>query len=377
MHNTIRDAPIATASDLSTGVHITSSNVIANQKGVASSAEQVPDGRMTRPQCSTALHGSLRVGRDGNGKLSGDHRRSEERNDDQSQPITRVAGDALAQMPHCLSRFELAPPGVLHADSGHNEPENDRSAQVNRVESLGFGVIHVADIGLTLPKMPEASGSTKYPRPLTNPVNSGSPTLIELASRTLEAQNLAAARSSQKLESIARQAWDSWQVTGPERVRASLEGPSQPSGSSTSPLTELSLTSTEEPAHVGSSNSSRSATARPRGPSALRPLNFGQLQRDSRKTLQDFEGEFFKTARKSCVSPAPARDTARDGSSSRWLPANRGAVGSDWRRSSSVRETQGPLPEPVCFNCRKKKKRCDRQRPRCKSLFTRRDFAHY
>lgn len=318
------------------------------------------------------------MGRDSVGEPAGEHRRSEERDDGQSRPITRVTGDGLAQLPHCLSRFELSPPGVPHtnANAGHKEPENNRSPQGNGVEKLGFGVIDVADIGLTFPKMSEASGNTKYPRPLTCPANAGNPTLIELASSTLEARNLAAARTSQNLESIARQAWDSWQVKWPERAQNRPENVSQPSGSSTSPLTELSHTSTEDSAHAGSSNSSLSAAVRPRGPSALRPLNFGQLQRDSRKTLQDFEGEFFKTARKSCMSPAPARDRARDESSSRWLPANRSSGGSDWTRSSSVREIQGPLPEPVCLNCRKKKRRCDRQKPRCKWLSTRKNFAH-
>lgn len=316
------------------------------------------------------------MGRDSAGELTGEHRRSEERDDGQSRPITMVTGDGLAQLPHCLSRFELGPPGVPHTNAGHKEPESNRSPHGNGVESLGFGVIDVADIGLTFPKMSEASGNTKYPRPLTTPANARTPALIELASRTLEARNLAAARTSQNLESIARQAWDSWQVTWPESSQNRPEKVSQPSGSSTSPLTELSLTSTEDSAQAGSSNSSQSATVRPRGPSALRPLNFGQLQRDSRKTLQDFEGEFFKTARKSCMSPAPTRDSARDGSSSRWLPANRSSGGSDWTRSSSVREIQGPLPEPVCLNCRKKKRRCDRQRPRCKCLSIRKDLSH-
>lgn len=335
----------------------------------SSPAEQVPHGRTTRPQCSAGPHENPTLDRDSIGEVAGDRRQSEERDNDQSQSITRAAGDALAQLPRCFSRFEPAPPGVLHTNAGHKQPGNDGSSQENGVESPGFGVIDVADIGLKFPKTSEASGNAKDPHPLTDPVKAGNPALIEMASRTLEGQNIAAAGSSQNLRSIAKQAWDSWQVTGPERVRASPVDATQPSGSRTSPLTELSLKTREESAHAASANSSQSATARPRGPSALRPLNFGQLQRDSRKTLQDFEGELFKTARKSCMSPA------RDGSSSRWIPANRSAVGSDWTRSSSVRETQGPLPEPVCLNCRKKKRRCDRKRPRCEWLSTRRDFA--
>lgn len=371
----IRGAPITTTSpDKSAEVQVPSSD--ANQKDVASShAEPVPDVPTTRPQCSTGLHGNPIMGRGSIGELAGDHRRSEERDNDPSKPITRVAGDALAPLPHCFSRFEPAPPGVLHTNAGHEEPGNDGSSEVNGVESLDVSVINVADIGLTSPKMSDASGNSKYPHSLTHSANAGNPALIGLASRILE-ENIAAARSSQNLESIARQAWDSSQVTGPERVRASPEDASQPSGSRTSPLTELSLTITEESAHAGSANCSQSATARPRGPSALRPLHFGQLQRDSRKTLQDFEGEFFQTARKSCMSPAPARDRERHWSSDSWPPAIRNAVGSNLTSSSSVKETQGPLPEPVCLTCRKKKKRCDRQKPRCKWLCNRRDLSH-
>lgn len=329
---------------------------------------------MSKPPCNPSLHGSPITRRDNPGKSAGDHRLTEVRGEGQSEKNTRVTGDASAHQPHCFSRFEPALPGAIHTDADHAQPGNDEIPQGNRVEGLGFGVIDVADIGLRFQKLSEASGNAKSSPPLTDTANAGNTALMELASRTLKAQNLAAARSSHNLQSIARQAWDSWEVTGSER--AQTRNVSQPSGSSTSPQTELSHTSTEESARAESSNSSQGAAIRPKGPSALRPLNFGQLQRDSRKTLQDFEGEFFKMARKSCGSPAPTGGNSRHESSSRWLPANRGAGGSNWTRPSSFRETQGPLPEPVCLNCRKKKRRCDRQRPRCEWLSkTRRNFA--
>ncbi|KAI7778261.1 hypothetical protein LA080_002448 [Diaporthe eres] len=229
-HHSVRGTPTTINSpDISAEVQIPTSDAIANQKGVASSpAEQAPDGRTTRPQCSTGLHGNPTTDRDSIGELAGDHRRSEERDNDQSQSITRAAGDALAQQPHCFSRFEPAPPGVLHTNAGHKEPGKDGSSRENGVESPGFGVIDVVDIGLKFPKTSEGSVNAKYPQPLTDSVKAGKPALIEMASRTLEDQNLAAAGSSQNLESIAKQAWDSWQVTGPERVRASPEDATQP-----------------------------------------------------------------------------------------------------------------------------------------------------
>lgn len=322
-------------------------------------AGQVSEGRTSRHKCSVAIHGSPMTGRDSPGNCARSHRLTEEGGENQSETITRVTGDASAQQPHCFSRSEPALPGAAHTDADHAGPGNG-------VEGLNLGVINVADTGLKFSKFSKAPGNAKHPDPLANTVNTGNTALIELASRTLDTQNLAAARSSQNLQSIARQAWDSWKVTGPERTQT--RNVSQPSGSSTSPLTELSPTSTEESVHVESSESSQGAAVRPKGPSALRPLNFGQLQRDSRKTLQDFEGEFFKIARKSGGPPASKGGNSRHESSSRWLPANRSAAVSERTRPSSFRETQGPLPEPVCLNYRKKKRRCDRQKPRCEWL---------
>lgn len=359
VQDNICDTPIITSPAISAKARVSDSDVIANQQGRASSpAEQVPGDRTSRPQCSTILHESPISGRGNFGEHTGDLLQTVERDDNQSHNMTRATEDASAQQPHSLSRFEPALSGDVH-----NKP-----SRMDGAESLGFGVIDVADIGLKLPKVSETSGNAECPRPLTDAANAANPALIELASRTLEARNLAAAASPENLKSIARQVWDSWQVTEPERVQTSPEDAPQAPGSSTSPLTELSLTSTEDSANARSSSSSQGATVRPRGPSALRPLNFGQLQRDSRKTLHDFEGEFFKVARKSCGFPASTTDRKTDESSHQWLPANRSAGGRDWTRPSSVRETQGPLPEPACLNCRRKKKRCDRQRPRCEWL---------
>lgn len=348
----------------SAGTRFHGSGTTANQKEIASSpAGEVSEGRTSRHECSAAMRGSPMMGRDSQEKHAGYHGQTKEGGGNQSDTITRVTGDASAQQPHCFSRFEPALPSATHTDADHTEPGNDESRQRSGVEGLGLGVINVADTGLKFQKSSKTSGNAKYPHPLADPVNAGDTALIELASRTLETQKFAAARSSQNLQSIARQAWDSREVTGPER--AQTRNVSQPSGSSTSPIIELSPTSTEESAHAENSESSQGAAIRPRGPSALRPLTFGQLQRDSRKTLQDFEGEFFKIARKTIGVPTPTGGNSRHESSSRWLPANRSAGGRDRTRSSSFRETQGPLPEPVCLNCRKKKRRCDRQKPRC------------
>lgn len=364
-HNTIRDAQITVAS--------------LDQDVASLHAEQVPDGCASRPRCSTALHETPMISRDNSGESTGDHRQNETRHDNQSQTITRVTGAASAQQPHCFSRFEPTFPGALQAPACHNQPWKGGFAQGNGHENLGSGVIGVADTGLKPPKISDSSGNAENDHPLVEPVNTSNLALTESASRTLKAQDPTVARTSENLESIARQAWDSWHMTDSERDQTSREEVPQRPGSSTSTLTELSLTSTEDSACAGSPDSSQNATVRPRGPSALRPLNFGNLQRDSRKTLQDFEGESFRTARKSCMSPASKTDNTSHDGSSRWRPANRGTGGPGWARSSSVREIQGPLPEPVCSNCRKKKRRCDRQKPRCEWLcdILRRNFAPY
>lgn len=301
---------------------------------------------------------------------AGNHRQDETRHDNQPQTITRLTATASAQQPHCLSRFEPALSGALQSTAGHDDPRSGKFSQGNGHESLGSSVINVAETGLKLPNISDSSGNAEHDHPLMEPVNASNLVLIESASRMLKARNPTAARPSENLELIARQAWDSWQIADSGKDQASREDVPQRPGSSTSPLTELSLISTEESVRARSLDSSQNATARPRGPSALRPLSLGQLQQDSRKTLQGFEGDFFKTARKSCMSPAPTRDATSHDNSSHWRPANRGLSGTGWARSSSVRESQGPLPEPACSNCRKKKRRCDRQKPRCEWLST-------
>lgn len=310
------------------------------------------------------------ISRDNLEDSAGDHRHNETRHDNQSQTIIRVTGAASAQHPHCFSRFEPALPGAHQATAGLNEARSCGLLQGNGHESLASGVIDVADTGLKAPKIPDSSGNVERDHPLMEPVNASRLALTEPASRMLKAQDPTAARTSENLESIARQAWDSWQMTDSGRDQTSREVVPQRPESSTSPLTELSPSSTEGSARAASPDSSQNVTARPRGPSALKPLRFGQLQQDSRRTLQGSEGDSFQTASKSCISPAPTRDTTSHEDSSPWRPANRGTVGTNWARSSSVRETQGPLPEPACFYCRTKKRRCDRQKPRCEWLST-------
>lgn len=289
-----------------------------------------------RSRCSTVLQGNPTISRDNHGVRAGDHLQNETRHDDQSQAITRVTEDASTQSPHVFSRFEPALPGASYTNGGHDEPGSDDRSQGNAHESLDSGMIAVADIGLGPRKTIGISRNFRHSHQPRRPANVGRPEVLKLASDILEAEDT----SAEHLESIARQAWDSWHMAGSERDQTSRESVPQRQESSTSPLTELSLTSTEESASAGSSDSSQNASIRPKGPSALRPLNFGQYQRDSRKSLQNFEGEFSRTARKSCMSPSPARDKTSHESSSRWRPANRGAVGSDWTRSSSVREPQ-------------------------------------
>lgn len=303
----------------------------------------------------------------------GDHRQNGTRHDSQPQTIARLTGAASAQQPHYLSRFEPALPGTLQARSDNNELGRHECDQRNGHESLDSGVIDVADRELEIENIPDSSGNAESDQPLVEPVNTSNLALTESASRMLKAQDPTVARTSENLESIARQAWDSWRITDPERDQTSREDvPHEPRSNSTSPLTELSLTSTEEPARAGSPDSSQNPTVRPRGPSALRPLNssFVQPQRESLKTLQDSEGDVSQTASKSCMSPAPARDTTSHEDSSPWRPANRGTGETGWARSSSAREAQGPLREFACFECRKKRRRCDRQIPRCEWLST-------
>lgn len=339
-----------------------------DQDVASSHAEQVPDGSMPRPRCSTAFHETPTTSRENLRHRAGDHRQNETRHDNQSQTITAATRAASAQRPHCLSRFEPTLPGTLQATAGHNEPWRHECDQGNGHESLDFGVTDEADRELEIEDIPDSSGNAEYDRPLVEPVNASNLARTESASKTLKAQDPTTARTSENLESIARQAWDSWHMTDPERDQTSREDvPHQPRSNSTSPLTELSLTSTEESARAGSPDSSQNPTVRPRGPSALRLVNssFVQSQRDSRKILQDFESEFSKTPRKSCMSRAPMRDTTSHDESSRWRPANRGTDETGWTRSSSARDTQGPLREFACFECRMKKRKCDRQRPRC------------
>lgn len=440
VHNNIRNAPMTNdSSDVSAEVQAPCSETIANRKDVASSpAEQMPDGRTSTPQSSTGSHGRPLMGQDSLGERAGNHLQSEERDDDQSQTITRVKGDAVAQHAHCSSIFEPLLPGAPYTNAGRRGPGNDKSFQGNGNggEGLGFGVIDVADIGLKCPKMSQAFGNAKDTPPLTDPVDVDNSAMIELRSRNLDTQGLAAATSSRNLESMAKQAWDSCQATVPERVQTSTENTPQRPEHSKSPPKGLSRTSTHETAHSANANSSHGAAERSRGPSALRPSNLDQLQQNSRKTVEDLRAEFIKKARDSRMSPAPARyrpgddsssrwlpairssggsdgtspsnhdqpqhnsrktienwktahfktfktasNTAPEGHSakgeslSRWLPANRSAGGGDRARSSSVKETQGPVLEPVCTNCRQKKRKCDRKRPRCELLSIRRDLA--
>lgn len=331
-------------------------------------AEQVPDGSMPRPRCNIAFHETPMTSRDNLRGRAGDNRQNETRHDNQPQAITRLTVAASAQQPHCLSRFEPALPGALQTTAGNDEPWGHECDQEDGHESLDFGVTDVADRGLKPQNISDSPGNAEYDHSLMNPVNTSSLARTESASKTLKAQDPTTAKTSENLESIARQVWNSWPITDPERDQTSREEvPHQPRSNSTSPLTELSLTSTEEPARAGSPDSSQNPTVRPREPSALRPMNssFVRPQRESLKTLQDSEVDVSQTASKSCMSPAPMRDTTSHEESSRWRPANRSTVGSDGAGSSSVRETQGPLPEPACLYCRTKKRRCDRQKPRC------------
>lgn len=148
-------------------VHHARSGAIANGNVVASPlTEQVSDIRTTMAQCSSFVDGSPVIGRETLGKHAEDHRGSGNRDESQSQTSTRMPGDALAQQPHCTSRFELAAPGGPQTDANLREPENDVSSQGNGIENTGFGIIDVADIGLDLPKtLPKAPGHIEYPHP--------------------------------------------------------------------------------------------------------------------------------------------------------------------------------------------------------------------
>lgn len=358
---------MTTSPNLSEEAHLPHSGAIANGTVVASSpTEQVSKTRTTMAQCSSFTDGSLVIGREILGKHTEDHPRSENRDESQSQSSIRMPGDALHQQPHCTSRFELAAPGGPQIDADLSEPENDRSSQGNGVENSGFGIIDVADIGLNLPEvLPKASGNIEYPRPLTGEDNAGDQVLIELAVGTPVSQDLTAAASSRNPESVARQAWEVTEQHKSQRGQANPENASRPPRSSTSPRTELCPTSTEESAQAENANTGHSPIGRSRGPSALRSLSFDQPQRDNRKTLQDFDRKFSKTARKSCLSPAPATNRTRDEDSSIWRPANRSAGGSDpGARSPSAREVQ--KLESACLSCRSKQTKCDRRWPRCK-----------
>lgn len=321
-----------------------------------------------RPRCSSTHHGNPTMGRDNLVERAGDRRQGEERDNSQPQTNTRTTEDAVPQQSHCLSRFEPLLPSALHTNARDTEPEHAESTEGDGGESLDLVAIDVstADAVLRSPKTPEDSGRTRYRHLHTDPVNSGVPTLMEAASRNLAAQVLAAASASQNSASTPGKAWDS-SYSNPERDQTYPGNRSQSSGQGDSPSTELCPTSTRDSTNAESTDSSHGASVPSRGPSALKPLHTGQQQRDGRRALQDFEREFSRLRTKYCLPPACVTDRMREelASANRRTQENRGAGDEDRTSSSSVRETQGPPLGPVCVNCRKKKRKCDRQRPRC------------
>lgn len=338
------------------------------QTVVNSSIEPVPNGRSLRPQSGTLemCHDTPTIGREHTLKCVENLRQGEEREKRQPQTNTRASEKVVAQQSPRFSRFEPSQHNALQTNVDETRPEHGETSQRNGAENIGLGTINgsIADLGPRSPKVPADSGRTRHLHLLTDPVNSGNPVLTNLASRALEAQVFAMARISQNSGSHSGQAWNSSHLE-PERGHTDPASRPQSPGQGHSPIEELCLTSSRDCTNAGSTDSSHSESLRPRGPSALKPLHTGQPQGDSRKALPNFQGELFQRRTPYCFPSVLARDRTRDESSTRWTPANRSAGGQNRTSSSSIRETQGPLLEPACVNCRKKKKKCDRQRPRC------------
>lgn len=335
---------------------------------VNSSTEPVPNGRSPRPQSSPVeiCHFSPTIGRDDLVKRVAHRGEGQERDNSQAQANTWASENAVAQQSHCFSRFEPSQHSALQTNADETRPEHGISSQRNGVESIDLGAFDglIADLGPDSPKVPADSGRTRHLHLLTDPVNSGNPGLTNLASRALEAQVFATARISQKPGSHSGQPWDSSHLE-PERGHTDPASRPHTPGQGDSPTEELYRTSSRDFPHAGSTDSSHSASLRARGPSALKPLHSGQPQGGSRKALPNFQGDLLQRRTKYCLPSVLARDRTREEGSTSLNPTNRSAGGHDQTSSSSIRETQGPRLGPACINCRKKKKRCDRQRPRC------------
>lgn len=346
-----------------------SNNEEARAQTVAnSSTEPVLNGRSLRPQSSPVeiCHCSPMIGRDDLVKRVENRREGQEKDNSQEQASTWASENAVVPQSHCVSRFEPSQHSALQINADETRPRHGVSSQRNGFESIDLGIIDgfIADLGARSPKVPGDSRRTRHLHLLNGPVNSGNPGLTNLASSVLEAQVFATAKISQNPGSHSGQAWDSPHLE-PERGHTEPASRPHTPGQGDSPTGELCRTISRDFPHAGSTDSSHSARLRSRGPSALKPLYTGQPQGDSRKALPNFQGELLQQRTIHCLPSVLAKDRTREEGSNRLYPANRSAGGRDRTNSSSTRETQGPRLGPACINCRKKKTRCDRRRPRC------------
>lgn len=322
-------------------------------------AERLRSIRSIRPEGNTTYHGSTKIGRNNLVEHAKHHPQREEREKSQPYISNQVAENTVPQR-HCLLRFEPSLPVPPQTNNNDTDARNcnfqgDGDEDVDHCATVGS----TAHTGLRSPSMSETSRHTRYVRMLAELISSGGSVLIQ-AFRALAVRALAAARASENSGSVSDQARESSQcLLG--RDQTDHTNGSQSLEQADPPGANFLQTSTRD-----LTESAPSASVRLRGASGLEPSHADQPQQDNRSNLQYLQGEFLKVQRTSGMLPPHVIEQVREEIEMFRRRADESGTGGKDRISASPKtRPQGYLVEPACANCRKKKRKCDRKKPRC------------